>query len=178
MPFLLRCSRFIDKLNARLGRGLPWLILLAVLVAAGNALVRKLFQLSSNALLEIQWYLFAAVFLLGAGHALLGNAHVRIDILSVRFSPRARNWIDVFGIVLVLIPFCLMLIFMSWPLALNAWVSGEMSQNAGGLVRWPVWLLLPTGFGLLLLQSLSELIKRIAFLRGLGRDPLAVHETR
>lgn len=176
MPFLLHFSRLIDNVNARLGHGLPWLILLAVLLAAGNALVRKIFQVSSNALLEIQWYLFAAVFLLGAGHVLLGNAHVRIDILSVRLSPRTRSWIDVFGIVLFLIPFCLMLIWMSWPLAVNAWTSGEMSQNAGGLVRWPVWLLLPTGFGLLLLQSLSELIKRIAFLRGQGHDPLAAHD--
>ncbi|PKO83129.1 MAG: sugar transporter [Betaproteobacteria bacterium HGW-Betaproteobacteria-11] len=178
MPFLLRYSRLIDTLNARLGHSLPWLILFAVLVAAGNALVRRIFQLSSNALLEIQWYLFAAVFLLGAGHALLGNAHVRIDILSARLSPRARNWIDVFGIVFFLIPFCLILILMSWPLAVNAWASGEMSQNAGGLVRWPVWLLLPMGFGLLLLQALSELIKRIAFLRGLGGDPLSAHRAQ
>lgn len=173
MHFLLRLSRLIDSLNQRIGHGLLWLILLAVLVSAGNALVRKLFQASSNALLEIQWYLFAAVFLLGAGYALLKNAHVRIDILSSRFSPRTRNWIDVIGIVLFLIPLCLMLIRMSWPLVVNAWASGEMSQNAGGLVRWPVWLLLPAGMGLLLLQGLSELIKRIAFLRGAGDDPLA-----
>lgn len=173
MHFLLRLSRLIDSLNQRIGHGLLWLVLLAVLVSAGNALVRKLFQASSNALLEIQWYLFAAVFLLGAGYALLKNAHVRIDILSSRFSPRTRNWIDVIGIVLFLIPLCLMLIGMSWPLVVNAWVSGEMSQNAGGLVRWPAWLLLPAGMSLLLLQGLSELIKRIAFLRGAGADPLA-----
>lgn len=177
MSFLLRCSRFIDGFNTWLGRGLPWLILLTVLIAAGNALVRKLFQMSSNALLEIQWYLFATVFLLGAGHALLNNAHVRIDILSARLSPRARNWIDIAGIILFLIPFCLMLIWMSWPLAVNAWSSGEMSQNAGGLPRWPTWLLLPAGFGLLLLQAISELIKRIAFLRGQGLDPLAIRQT-
>lgn len=173
MHFLLRLSRFIDAMNERLGHSLLWLILLAVFVSAGNALVRKLFQVSSNALLEIQWYMFAAVFLPGAGYALLKNAHVRIDILSSRFSPRTRNWIDVIGIVLFLIPLCLMLIGMSWPLVVNAWASGEMSQNAGGLVRWPVWLLLPLGMGVLLLQGLSELVKRVAFLRGIGADPLA-----
>jgi TRAP-type mannitol/chloroaromatic compound transport system permease small subunit len=173
MYLLLRLSRFIDRLNQRLGHALLWLVLLAVLVSAGNALARKLFQVSSNALLEIQWYLFAAVFLPGAGYALLQNAHVRIDILSSRFSPRTRNWIDVIGIVFFLIPLCLMLIGMSWPLVVNAWTGGEMSQNAGGLVRWPVWLMLPAGMGLLLLQGLSELIKRIAFLRGMGADPLA-----
>jgi TRAP-type mannitol/chloroaromatic compound transport system permease small subunit len=173
MKFLLKLSSLIDWFNDRLGQGLMWLILAAVLISAGNAIVRKLFNMSSNALLEVQWYLFAAVFLLGAGYTFLKNAHVRIDFVSSRLSPRMRNWIDIIGIVLFLTPLCWLLIQMSWPLFVNAWESGEMSQNAGGLIRWPVYLLLPLGMTFLLLQGASELIKRFAFLRGFIPDPLA-----
>ncbi len=108
----------------------------------------------------------------GAGYTFLRNAHVRIDFISTRLSPRARNWVDILGIVVFLMPLCLILITLSWPLIVNAWVSGEMSQNAGGLVRWPVYFLLPAGMALLLAQSLSELIKRVAFLRGTGQDSI------
>lgn len=149
-----------------------WLILIVVLISAGNAIIRKVFDVSSNAWLEVQWYLFAAVFLLAAGYVFLHNAHVRIDFISSRLSARARNWIDVLGITLILIPLCLIIINLSWPLFYNAWATGEGSQNAGGLIRWPVFLMMPLGFLLLLLQACSELIKRVAFLRGLIDDPL------
>ena len=175
MPALLTLSGLIDRLNTLIGKLSMWLILVTTLVSAGNAIVRKAFDMSSNALLEIQWYLFAAVFMLASGYALLKNAHVRIDFLAARLHPRTRNWIDVAGILVVLVPFCLFSIYLSWPLFVNAWNSGEMSNNAGGLIRWPVYFLLPAGFTLLLLQGVSELIKRIAFLRGAGPDTLATH---
>lgn len=177
MPALLTLSGLIDRLNTLIGKLSMWLILATTLISAGNAIVRKAFDSSSNALLEVQWYLFAAVFMLASGYALLKNAHVRIDFLASRLHPRTRNWIDVVGILVVLIPFCLFSIYLSWPLFVNAWNSGEMSNNAGGLIRWPVYFLLPAGFTLLLLQGVSELIKRIAFLRGAGPDSLATHES-
>ncbi len=173
MPLLLKLSRLIDGLSTRIGRFTMWLILATTVISAGNAIVRKAFNASSNSLLEIQWYLFAAVFMLGAGYGFLKNSHVRIDFVSARLSPRTRNWIDVGGIVLVLIPFCLICIALSWPMFTQAYASGEMSQNAGGLLRWPVDALMPLGFALLLLQALSELLKRVLFLRGLGPDSLA-----
>lgn len=172
MDFLLKTSRLIDAVNDRLGGALIWLVLAAVLISAGNAIVRKTLNMSSNALLEIQWYLFSAVFLLGAGYAFLKNAHVRIDFLSNHLSPRVRNIIDIVGILVFLGPLCILLILLSWPLFENAWTSGEMSQNAGGLIRWPVMLMIPAGMALLLLQAVSELIKRFAFLRGAIPDPL------
>jgi TRAP-type mannitol/chloroaromatic compound transport system permease small subunit len=173
MNALLALSRRIDSLTQRLGQALTWLILAATLTSALNAIVRKVFDWSSNALLEAQWYLFATVFMLGAGYTLLKNAHVRIDFISSRLTDRTRNWIDVIGIVAFLFPLCAILITISWPLFMNAWTSGEMSQNAGGLVRWPVMLLIPVGFGLLAVQGLSELIKRIAFLTGAAPDSIA-----
>lgn len=172
MNFLLKTSRLIDAANDRLGGVLIWLVLAAVLISAGNAIVRKAFNMSSNALLEIQWYLFSAVFLLGAGYAFLKNAHVRIDFISNHLSPKVRNIIDIVGILVFLGPLCILLIMLSWPLFENAWTSGEMSQNAGGLIRWPVMLMIPAGMALLLLQAISELIKRFAFLRGAIPDPL------
>jgi TRAP-type mannitol/chloroaromatic compound transport system permease small subunit len=171
MQRLLYASRLIDSLNQRIGNSILWLILVVVLISAGNALVRKVFQISSNALLEVQWYLFSAVFLLGAGYALLKNAHVRIDFVASHLSRRTVHWIEIVGIMVFLLPLCFMLIHLSWPLVLNAWVSGEMSQNAGGLIRWPVYLLLPAGLALLLLQGISELIKRVAYLRGVLIEP-------
>ena len=172
MNALLKASGLIDKFSERIGGTVIWLVLAAVLISAGNAIVRKAFNTSSNALLEIQWYLFSAVFLLGAGYAFLKNAHVRIDFISNHLSPRVRNIIDIVGIIVFLGPLCIRLIKLSWPLFVNAWSSGEMSQNAGGLIRWPVMLMIPAGMALLLLQAASELIKRAAFLRGAIADPL------
>ena len=178
MRALLKISQAVDGLNTVVGKVTMWLILATTLISAGNAIVRKIFDSSSNALLEIQWYLFAAVFLLGAGYGLLKNSHVRIDFLSSRFSDRTRNWIDVFGILAVLFPFCIVIIKLSWPLFTQALASGEMSQNAGGLIRWPVYSLVPLGFGLLMLQGLSELIKRLAFLTGNGPDVMSGEDAK
>ena len=177
MSFFLLISRGIDRLNQSVGLFTTWLILATTLISAGNAIVRKAFDSSSNALLEIQWYLFAAVFLLGAGYGLLKNSHVRIDFISSMLTPRARNWIDVGGILLALFPFCFICIYLSWPLFMQAYTTGEMSSNAGGLIRWPVYALVPAGFALLMLQGVSELIKRLAFLWGQGEDVLSSEET-
>jgi TRAP-type mannitol/chloroaromatic compound transport system permease small subunit len=176
MSFFLLISRGIDRLNQSVGLFTTWLILATTLISAGNAIVRKAFDSSSNALLEIQWYLFAAVFLLGAGYGLLKNSHVRIDFISSMLTPRARNWIDVGGILLALFPFCFICIYLSWPLFMQAYTTGEMSSNAGGLIRWPVYALVPAGFALLMLQGVSELIKRLAFLWGQGEDVLSSEE--
>lgn len=173
MTALLRLSRLIDALGELIGRLILWLVLASVLISAGNAIVRKAAGISSNAWLEIQWYLFAAVFLLGAGYTLLRNAHVRIDFVAARLSKRANALIDILGLVLVLMPLAVIMIDLSWPLFMRAWISGEVSGNAGGLVRWPVLLLIPAGFALLLLQALSELIKRIAYLRGALAEPFS-----
>jgi TRAP-type mannitol/chloroaromatic compound transport system permease small subunit len=172
MKPLLALSRVIDTVNRWIGAIVIWFVLAAVLISAGNAVLRKAFNVGSNAYLELQWYLFAAVFLLGAGYTFLRNAHVRIDFVSTRLAPRTRNWVDIVGIVVFLMPLTLLLIGLSWPLFVNAWVSGEMSQNAGGLIRWPVYLLLPAGMTLLFAQAISELIKRVAFLRGMGLDSI------
>lgn len=175
---MLAISRLIDQTNTWVGRLTMWLILATTLISAGNALVRKIFNQSSNGLLEIQWYLFAAVFLLGSGYGLLKNSHVRIDFISTKLSTRARNWIDVVGIIGVLFPFCIITISLSFPFFLQAYNSGEMSQNAGGLIRWPAYALIPLGFGLLLLQGVSELIKRLAFLYGKGPDALSSEDAK
>jgi TRAP-type mannitol/chloroaromatic compound transport system permease small subunit len=172
---LLSLSAGIDRVSELIGRVIMWLILAVTLISAGNAIVRKVFDWSSNSLLEIQWYGFAAVFMLGAGYVFLKNAHVRIDFISSRLTPRTRNIIDIIGIVAVLIPFCLICINLGWPLFVNALKSGEMSQNAGGLIRWPAYMMIPAGFTLLLLQGVSELIKRFAYLGGHIKDPLG-HE--
>ncbi|MFT6589473.1 MAG: TRAP-type mannitol/chloroaromatic compound transport system permease small subunit [Rhodoferax sp.] len=173
MRALLKIAAIVDALNNAVGKFTMWLILATTLISAGNAIVRKIFSSSSNSLLEIQWYLFAGVFLLGAGYGFLKNSHVRIDFVASRLSPRTRNWIDVIGIVTVLFPFCVLTIALSWPLVTQAYVSGEMSHNAGGLIRWPVYALVPLGFALLLLQGVSELIKRLAYLGGYGPDVLS-----
>ena len=146
-------------------------MLAAVLISAANAVSRKAFNMSSNAFLEIQWYLFAAVFLLASGYTLLRQEHVKIDVVSGRFSKRTQIWIEIVGICLFLFPFIYMIIKLAMPLVINAYVTGEMSSNAGGLIRWPVFALLPAGLLLLGIQGISELIKRVAFLRGLIRDP-------
>jgi len=173
---LLRLSGFIDALNERVGHLSYWLILLAVLVSAGNAIVRYVFDMSSNAWLEIQWYLFSAVFLFCAGYALLHNQHVRIDVISGRLSKRARAWIDILGTLFFLLPMAIAIMWMSWPVFVQAYELHEVSSNAGGLIVWPARLMLPVGFLLLILQGISELIKRAAFLRGLIPDPGEKHE--
>ena len=171
MPALLQLSRAIDRLSEFIGRWVAWLVLAAVLISAGNAISRKAFNLSSNAFLEIQWYLFAAVFLLASGYTLMRQEHVKIDVVSGRFSKRTQIWIDIVGICLFLFPFIYMIIKLAMPLVINAFVTKEMSSNAGGLIRWPVFVLLPLGLFLLGLQGVSELIKRFAFLKGLIPDP-------
>jgi TRAP-type mannitol/chloroaromatic compound transport system permease small subunit len=168
---LLKLSRAIDSLNEFIGRWLAWLVLAAVLISAANATVRKVFDTSSNAFLEIQWYLFAAVFLVAAGYTLLRQEHVKIDVVLHRFSRRTQIKVEIFGMVAFLLPFVVAIIYLVWPLVIGAYFSGEMSSNAGGLIRWPVFAMVPLGFGLLGLQAISELIKRIAFLKGLIDDP-------
>jgi TRAP-type mannitol/chloroaromatic compound transport system permease small subunit len=168
---LLSLSRWIDRLNEFVGRWLAWLVLGAVLISAGNAAVRKAFDTSSNAFLEIQWYLFAAVFLVAAGYTLMRQEHVKIDVVLHNFSRRTQVKVEIFGILFFLMPFVYEVVTLVWPLVVRAYVSGEMSSNAGGLIRWPVFAMVPLGFALLGLQGLSELIKRVAFLMGLAGDP-------
>ncbi len=155
---------------------MAWLVLAAVLLSAGNAIIRKVFNMSSNSMLELQWYFFSAVFLLCAGYTLLRNEHVRIDIIIGRFSARTQTWIDVLGTIFFLIPMVLLFIYMSWPVFIRTYTHGEISTNAGGLLIWPARALVPFGFVLLLLQGFSELIKRIAFLTGRGPDPVKRHD--
>jgi TRAP-type mannitol/chloroaromatic compound transport system permease small subunit len=178
MQLLLRLARAIDWLNEQIGRVVLWLILVAVLISAGNAIIRKTFDTSSNAWLEVQWYLFSAVFLLCAGYTLLRNEHVRIDVLLHRLPKRTQIWIDIFGLVFFLLPAAVLIAWLAWPVFMRAFVSGEMSENAGGLIRWPVYILAPTGFALLALQAVSELIKRFAFLQGLIEDPTRKKQQR
>ena len=172
MQVLLKLSRWIDTLNSRLGKAAAWLVLVAVVVSAGNAILRKAFDFTSNAFLEMQWYLFAAVFLIGGGFTLLRQEHVRIDLLYNRYSRRTQIYIDIFGTLFFLLPFTLLMTRLSWPYFYGAWQSNEVSPNAGGLILWPVKMLIPLGFALLSAQGFSELIKRIAFLRGLVPDPV------
>lgn len=166
MQGLLRIAYAIDALNEWVGRSIKWLVLLATLISAGNALVRYGLGESSNAGLEIQWYLFGALFLLGAGYTLKHNGHVRIDFIHGRLSPRTQAWLEIVGTVLFLLPFSLLIIWFGWPMFVSAWQSGEMSPDAGGLLRWPVKLLIPVGFSLLALQGIAELIRNIAVLSG------------
>jgi TRAP-type mannitol/chloroaromatic compound transport system permease small subunit len=171
---LLKLSASVDAFTNLIGKFIRWLILASVLISAGNAIIRKVFNISSNGFLEIQWYLFAGVFLLGSGFAFMRNVHVRIDFISGKLSKRTNTIIDILGIVVFIIPLCLLMVWLSWPLFSTALATGEMSQNAGGLIRWPAYLLMPLGFGLLFVQALSELVKRIAFLKGLRDEPMSV----
>ena len=171
MTLLLKLSQLIDWLNARVGKGAFWLVLIMTLISAGNAVVRFIFNYSSNGLLEIQWYLFAAVFLLCSPYTLQKNEHVRIDVLSGKLSPRGLAVIDIIGTLFFLLPMVIVVLWLSLPLVAESYKINEMSANAGGLIRWPVKLLLPIGFTLLALQGVSELIKRIAFLAGMIDDP-------
>ena len=171
MQALLRFSRGVDWLSAQIGKYVVWLILASTVISALNAVVRKALNTSSSAVLEVLWYLFAASFLIAAGYTLLNGEHVKIDVITSRLSKRAQIGIDIFGFVCFLTPMCVAVLWYSIPFFLRAYASGEMSNNAGGLIRWPVYLVMPLGFGLLLLQGWSELIKRIAFLQGLIEDP-------
>ncbi len=171
MSTLLALSRLIDRMSHHLGQWLAWLVLAAVLISAANAIVRKAFDMSSNAYLEIQWYLFSAVFLLAAGYTMLRQEHVKIDVIAGRFSKRTQIWIDIIGLTFFVLPLVYVVVKLSLPLAIRAYDMNEYSSNAGGLIRWPVFALLPLGFVLLGIQAVSELIKRIAFLQGLIPDP-------
>jgi TRAP-type mannitol/chloroaromatic compound transport system permease small subunit len=171
MNLLLKFSAAVDSLNRFIGKYAIWLILASVSISAVNAVVRKAFSMSSNAYLEVQWYLFAGTFLLMAAYTLLNGEHVKIDVIYSHWSKRTQIWIDVFGFIFFLLPFAGAALFFSVPFFWQGFLSGEMSSNAGGLIRWPVYILMPIGFFLLLLQALSELIKRLAFLAGLIEDP-------
>ncbi|MGR9173503.1 TRAP transporter small permease subunit [Hyphomicrobiales bacterium] len=174
MAGLLALSRAIDAINTFFGKAVSWLLLLAVLISAVNATTRKLFNLSSNAWLEAQWYLFSAAFLVAAAWTLMSNEHVKVDLVYGRLSRRAQLWIEVLGTIFFLFPFCLITIYLSWPTVLEKFSTGEISNNTGGLILWPVWAMIPLGFGLLTLQGVSELIKRIAILRGDLPDAIAI----
>lgn len=171
MKPLLALSSLIDAINERVGRSVYWLILVMVIVSSGNATIRYTLSTSSNAWLEVQWYLFSTVFLLCAGYTLLKNEHIRIDIICGRLPRKAQLWIDVMGTLLFLFPMAVLILTLSWPMFTKSFLHGEMSSDAGGLLRWPVKLMIPVGFSLLLLQGLSELIKKIAILTGHLRDP-------
>ncbi|GBG02378.1 C4-dicarboxylate ABC transporter substrate-binding protein [Azospira sp. I13] len=176
MTFLLSVSRGIDALNERVGKAVIWLVLVMTIISAGNAVMRYTINYSSNGLLEIQWYLFAVIFLFSAGYTLLRNEHVRIDVVAGKLSPRGQAWIDIIGTLLFLMPMAILIMYLSWPIFMNAWDSGEMSSNPGGLIRWPARLMIPVGFLLLVLQGFSELIKRFAFLKGLIANPMEKHK--
>lgn len=177
MQGLLSLSSVIDKLSYWVGRTVMWLVLLMVLISAGNAIIRKLFNVSSNAYLEAQWYLFAAVFLLGASYTMLQQGHVKIDVIISRFSRPTQVKIEIFGIIFFLFPLVYFVITEIFPILTQAYNSREMSENAGGLIRWPVYALVPIGFLLLGLQGISELIKRIGFLKGVCLDPGETKDT-
>ncbi|HYQ92128.1 MAG TPA: TRAP transporter small permease subunit [Candidatus Competibacteraceae bacterium] len=178
MKILLQLAQAIDTLNERIGRSIYWLILIMVIISTVNALFRKLFNMSSNAFLEIQWYLFAAVFLLGSGYTLLRNEHVRIDVLSSKLSPKAQIWIDILGTLIFLFPFTLLILYDGWRYFVLSFIGQEWSLNPGGLLVWPAKLLIPVGFLLLFLQGLAQLIKLIGALQGHGdRSALLKHYT-
>ena len=171
MKFFLTLSRLIDTLNVRVGQAVIWLTLVVVLVSATNAVVRKVFNISSNAWLELQWYLFGAIFLLAAGYTFLRNEHVRVDVLAQRFSRRTQIMIEIFGVIFFLFPACILIFWLSLPYFYESFVLNELSSNTGGLIRWPAKLLIPVGFGLLILAGLSHLIKCVGFLIGVCPDP-------
>lgn len=171
MQPLLALSRAIDAMNTRIGRLVFWLVLVVTIVSAGNAVIRYAFDRSSNAFLEMQWYMFSAIFLLCAPYTLLRNDMVRIDVVYSKLSRRVQDWIEILGICGFLLPFAIGVLYLSWPWFLQAFTRGEMSSNAGGLVIWPARLLVPVGFALLTLQGISQLIKQIAWMRGEGPNP-------
>lgn len=167
MGALLRCSRLVDRLSTFCGDMVAWVVVAVVLLSAGNALARKFLHVASNAALELQLYLFAAIFLISGALTLLRNEHVRIDIIFARLPQKARMWIDIFGITFFLLPVAMMTAWMTFPMLVRTFVSGQTSGNTGGLLVWPAWAIAVTGFVLLILQALSELVKRVAVLRGI-----------
>ncbi|MEH7829179.1 TRAP transporter small permease subunit [Gemmobacter denitrificans] len=180
MRSLLAISAGIDRINETIGKAVTWLILIAVVVSAANAVVRKVFNTSSNAWLELQWYLFGAAFLGAAAYTLKQNEHVRIDVIYARLSRRAQHWIDLLGHVFFLMPFVLLMVYYLWPYAMRSFLSGEVSTNSGGLVIWPAKAILLVGFVLLSLQGISEIIKKIAIMTGAMPDNnryVSVHDS-
>jgi TRAP-type mannitol/chloroaromatic compound transport system permease small subunit len=178
MRLLLAFSALIDALNEKIGVVCNWLVLLACVVSAGNAMVRYAYDSSSNAWLEVQWYMFAVIVMFGAAYTLKRNEHVRVDILYMTLSRRGQLWIDILGALVFLLPTCAILAWLSWPFFMQSFNVYEHSSNAGGLLRWPIKLVLPVGFALVALQGLSELIKRVAFLNGYAVDSLEAHYER
>ncbi len=178
MSGLLRLSRAIDGINLAFGRFAEWLVLAVILVGAGTAGLRSLFNYGSNALIEIQWYFFGAIVLLGAAATLIHNEHVRVDLIYGMLSRRGKLIVDIIGLIFFLLPGALFLAWLSWPVFAAAWQSGETSSNYGGLARWPILLALPLGFALLALQGISELIKRVAALKGEAAAPDYVRPTQ
>ncbi|WP_421724741.1 TRAP transporter small permease subunit [Bauldia sp.] len=176
MGVFLAISRAIDGVTVVIGRAVMWLILIAVLVSAGNATIRKAFDFSSNAFLELQWYLYGGAFMLGAAYTLQRNEHVRIDVLSATFSKRTRDWIDLVCHILFLVPFAFLMVYLSWPFFLRSYLSGEGSPNAGGLILWPAKFVVLAGFVLLSAQAISEIIKRAAVLAGRIDETTPPHE--
>lgn len=173
MGGLLALSRGIDRVNTAIGRTVSWLILLAVLVSAGNAIVRKVFNTSSNMWLELQWYLYGAAFLGAAAYTLLENEHIRIDLVYGMWSRKVQHWIDLIGSVLFLMPFVILMIYYLYPWTMRSFERGEISSSAGGLILWPAKAMLLAGFVLLFFQGISEIIKKIAVMRGIIPDPHA-----
>ena len=175
MEYLLKFSKAVDWVNAKLGILANASVLLACVVSAANAMIRYAFDISSNAWLELQWYLFAVVVMLGASYTLQKNEHVRVDVFYMQLSPKMQAWVDIIGGVLFLLPACAVIGYYSWPFYMESWIHNEISSNAGGLIRWPVKFIIPLGFFLLFMQGLSEIIKRIAVLEGLKVE-LAAYE--
>ena len=178
MGFLLKFSEGIDLINEKIGVLCNWLVLLACFVSGGNAMVRYAYDTSSNAWLEVQWYMFAVIVMFGASYTLKRNEHVRVDLFYMTLSRRGQLWVDILGTLVFLLPTCLILAWLSWPFFMQSYEVFEHSSNAGGLLRWPIKLVLPLGFLLVALQGLSELIKRIAFLVGIPVESLEAHYER
>ncbi len=178
MRFLLSISALIDALNEKIGVFCNWLVLLACIVSGGNAMVRYAYDTSSNAWLEVQWYMFAVIVMFGAAYTMKRNEHVRVDILYMTLGRRGQLWIDILGTLVFLLPTCAILAWLSWPFFMQSYNVFEGSSNAGGLLRWPIKLVLPLGFALVALQGLSELIKRVAFLNDYAVDSLEAHYER
>ena len=178
MRLLLSFSSIIDYVNEKIGVVCNWLVLLACIVSGGNAMVRYAYDQSSNAWLEVQWYMFAVIVMFGAAYTLKRNEHVRVDLFYMTLSRRGQLWVDILGTLVFLIPTCAILSWLSWPFFMQAYNVGEHSSNAGGLLRWPIKLVLPVGFVLVALQGISELIKRVAFLNDIPVDSLEAHYER
>ncbi len=178
MSGLLALCAVIDKINEKIGDFANWMVVVACVVSAGNAMVRYAYDTSSNGWLEVQWYMFAVIVMLGASYTLKRNEHVRVDLIYMLLSRRGQLWIDILGTLIFLLPTCIILAWLSWPFFEQSFAVREGSPNAGGLVRWPIKLVLPVGFAMVALQGLSELIKRVAFLRGIPVESLEAHYER